>query len=50
MVQLIYMYYAYSVSLPEGVKDGCYKNNYENDTRIKDEYCHYCIATDYRLK
>ena len=31
---------------PEGVKDGRYKNNHENDTCIKDWYC----LTDYRLK
>ena len=32
--------WACSVNLPEGVKDGRYKNNYENDTCIKDWYCH----------
>ena len=29
-----------SVNLSEGVKDSHYKNNHENDTCIKDWYCH----------
>ena len=31
---------ACSVNLPEGVKDVQYKNNHENDTCMKDRYCH----------
>ena len=33
-----------------GCEDGRYKNNHENDTCIKDRYCHCWIETDYRLK
>ena len=32
------------MNLPEGVKDGRYKNNHENDTCIKDWYCHTIIV------
>ena len=38
MAQLIDIKRICSVNLPEGVKDGRYKNNHKNDTCVKDWY------------